>query len=213
VAGVTIIGAGNMARGIGTRLLAGGAELRILTRDPAEATSLAGELGGGGGSVAGGAVEEPLAEGVVVLATPYEAALDIAEGRRDELAGRVVVDITNPVDWDSFDRLVTPADSSAAEEIARRAPEARVVKAFNTTFAGTLVAGDVAGQPLDVLIAGDDADAKAEVAGLVEAGGMRPIDAGPLRRARQLEHVGFLHMALQDALGSGYGSAVRLVTP
>ncbi len=88
-----------------------------------------------------------------------------------------------------------------------------MVKAFNTTFAATLVAGEVAGQPLDVLLAGDDADAKAQVAALVEAGGMRPIDAGPLRRARQLEHLGFLHMALQEALDSGYGSAVKLLTP
>jgi 8-hydroxy-5-deazaflavin:NADPH oxidoreductase len=210
---VTIIGAGNMARGIGTRLLAAGADLQILAPKAGEAASLASELGGGGGSVAGGAVQEPLAGEVVVLATPYDAALDVADGRRDELAGKVVVDITNPVDWASFDRLVTPADSSAAEEIAKRVPEARVVKAFNTTFAATLVAGEVTGQPLDVLLAGDDADAKAEVAALVEAGGMRPIDAGPLRRARQIEHLGFLHMALQEALGSGYGSAVRLLTP
>ncbi len=128
------------------------------------------------------------------------------------VAGKVVVDITNPVDWASFDRLVTPADSSAAEEIAKRAPEARVVKAFNTTFAATLVPGEVAGQPLDVLIASDD-DAKAQLAALVAAGGMRAINAGPLRRARQLEQLGFLHMALQESLGSGYESAVRFATP
>jgi 8-hydroxy-5-deazaflavin:NADPH oxidoreductase len=130
-----------------------------------------------------------------------------------ELAGRVVVDITNPVDWATFDRLVTPADSSAAEEIAARIPAARVVKAFNTTFAATLVAGEVAGQPLDVLIAGDDEDAKSTVRALVESAGMRAIDVGPLRRARQLEHLGFLHMAVQEALGSAYGSAVKFVTP
>ena len=123
------------------------------------------------------------------------------------------MDITNPVDWSSFDRLVTPPDSSAAEEMAGRLPGARVVKAFNTTFAGTLVEGEVDGKPLDVLLAGDDEGAKAEVASLVEAGGMRAVDAGPLRRARQLEHLGFLHMALQDTLGAGYGSAVKFVTP
>jgi 8-hydroxy-5-deazaflavin:NADPH oxidoreductase len=75
------------------------------------------------------------------------------------------------------------------------------------------VAGEVAGEPLDVLLAGDDVDAKAQVAGLVEAGGMRAIDAGPLRRALQLEQLGFLHMALQDTFGGGYGSAVRFLTP
>ena len=78
----------------------------------------------------------------------------------EELSGKVVVDITNPVDWETFDGLVTPPDSSAAEEISRSAPEgARVVKVFNTTFAGTLVEGEVAGQPLDVYLAGDDEEA------------------------------------------------------
>lgn len=161
----------------------------------------------------GGVVQEPLAGEVVVLPTPYDAALDFAGTRGEELAGKVVVDITNPVDWTSFDRLVTPADSSAAEEIAARAPGARVVKAFNTTFAATLVAGEVAGQQLDVFLASDDEAAKGTVAGLVEAGGIRVIDAGPLRRARQLEHLGFLHMALQDNLSSGFESAVKIITP
>jgi predicted dinucleotide-binding enzyme len=88
-----------------------------------------------------------------------------------------------------------------------------VVKAFNTTFAGTLSSGGVAGQELDVLVAGDDQDAKATVIQLVESAGMRAVDAGPLRRAQQLEHLGFLHMALQDSLGSGYASALKFVTP
>jgi hypothetical protein len=163
--------------------------------------------------VTGGGAPEPLTGDVVVLATPYDGALEFADSRADDLTGKVVVDITNPVDWATFDQLVTPADSSAAEEIAKRLPQARVVKAFNTTFAGTLGAGDVGGQQLDVFVAGDDEDAKARVAGLVEAGGMRVIDAGPLRRARQLEHLGFLHMTLQDGLGTGFGSGIKVVTP
>ena len=210
---VTIIGAGNMSRGIGTRLLTGKADIQILARDEQEASSLARELSAGGGFVTGGRMDEPLAGELVVLAVPYEAALEVAGARTAELADKVVVDITNPVDWASFDRLVTPADSSAAEEIAKRLNGTKVVKAFNTTFAATLLAGEVAGQPLDVFLAGDDDDAKARLAGLVEAGGLRAIDAGPLRRARQLEHLGFLHMALQDKLGSGYGSAIKVITP
>jgi 8-hydroxy-5-deazaflavin:NADPH oxidoreductase len=86
-----------------------------------------------------------------------------------------------------------------------------VVKAFNTTFAGTLQEGKVGDQQLDVLIAGDDTDAKASVARLVEGGGMRVVDAGPLRRARQREALGFLHMALQESLGTGYRSAVKFL--
>jgi NADPH-dependent F420 reductase len=210
---VTIIGAGNMARGIGTRLTAAKADVQILAPKAEEAAALARELSAGGGAASSGTVGEPIQGDVVVLAVPYEAALELAQSRGDELAGKIVVDITNPVDWASFDRLVTPPDSSAAEEIARRLPGVPVVKAFNTTFAGTLVEGQVAGQPLDVLMAGDDADAKARLAELIADTGVRVIDAGPLRRARQLEPLGFLHMALQDTLGSQYGSAIKFVTP
>jgi predicted dinucleotide-binding enzyme len=85
------------------------------------------------------------------------------------------------------------------------------VKAFNTTFAGTLVSGEVGGQPLDVFVAADDEDAKQQVAGLIEAGGLRPVDAGPLRRARQLEGLGVLHMTLQQPLDTGFGSAVKVL--
>ena len=150
---------------------------------------------------------------MVVLAIWYEPARSAVEQYGDQLDGKVIVDITNPVDVESFDGLVTPADSSAAEELAKLAPDgAQVVKAFNTTFAGTLVEGEVAGQPLDVFIAGDDADAKKTVASLARAGGLNPIDTGPLRRARELERLGFLHMALQDELGTAYGSAIRVVS-
>jgi len=213
MATVTIVGAGSMARGIATRLVAGGADVQILSPTAEHATDLASELGAAGGSVTGSGLQEPLRGEVVVLATPYDAALEVAVTRGEELAGKVVVDITNPVDWATFDRLVTPADSSAAEEIAKKLPAGTpVVKAFNTTFAGTLGSGQVGGQQLDVFLAGDDEDAKATVSRLVEAGGLRAVDAGPLRRARQLEQLGFLHMSLQDRLGTGFGSAVKVVT-
>lgn len=210
---VTIFGAGNMARGIGTRLAASKVDLQILAPRADEAVALAREFAAGGGSASGAAVDEPIQGDVVVLAVPYDAALQVAESRRAELTGRIVVDITNPVDWASFDRLVTPPDSSAAEEIAKRLPGVPVVKAFNTTFARTLIDGQVAGQPLDVLVAADDPEARSRVAELIGDTGLRAIDAGPLRRARQLEQLGFLHMALQENLGSGYGSAIKVVTP
>ena len=210
---VTIFGSGNMARGIGIRLAATKAELQILAPQADEAAALAGELSAAGGSAVGAGVAEPIQGDIVILAVPYDAALELAESRRDELAGKIVVDITNPVDWASFDRLVTPPDSSAAEEIAKRLSGVPVVKAFNTTFAGTLLEGQVAGQPLDVLVAGDDPDAKSRLTDLIGGTGLRAIDAGPLRRARQLEHLGFLHMALQENLGTEYGSAVKIMTP
>jgi predicted dinucleotide-binding enzyme len=84
-------------------------------------------------------------------------------------------------------------------------------KAFNTTFAGTLVQGEVAGQPLDVLVAADDEEAKRTVSRLAEDAGLRAVDAGPLAHAQQLEGLGYLHMAIQDSLGTGYGSTIKVL--
>jgi 8-hydroxy-5-deazaflavin:NADPH oxidoreductase len=140
---------------------------------------------------------KPATGDVVVLAVPYPAVADVVAQRGDQLAGKVVVDITNPLDFATFDSLVVPADSSAAAEIAGKLPQSRVVKAFNTTFAATLASGTVGGQqPTTVLIAGDDADAKSLLAGIVTAAGLRAIDAGSLRRARELEALGFLQLTL-----------------
>ncbi len=207
---VTIIGTGNMGRGIATRVLAGGHGVTLLNRDGAKSEALAGELGGSAGA---GTVGDGIPDEVVVLAVPYEAAAPLVRQYGEALSGQVVVDITNPVNWETFDDLVTPPDSSAAEEIEKDAPAgARVVKAFNTTFAGTLVEGRVAGQPLDVYVAGDDAGAKETVAQLVRDGGLVAIDVGPLRRARQLEGLGFLGMTLQQPLGLNFSSAWKLVS-
>jgi len=133
---------------------------------------------------------------VVVLAVPYPALAGIVATRGPSLAGKVVVDITNPVDFATFDSLTVPADSSAATELAAALPDSRVLKAFNTTFAGTLAAGTVGPLTTTVLIAGDDADAKSLLAGIVTAGGLRAVDAGSLRRARELESLGFLQLTL-----------------
>ena len=203
---VTIIGAGNMGRGIGTRVVAGGNGLQIIDRDPREAQALAEELGGSGG----GPSEEIPGEGVV-FALYYPGNKDAFREYADRLAGKVVVDICNPVDTSTWDRLATQPGTSATEELTQLLPSGTpLVKAFNTTFAKTLVAGQVAGQKLDVFIAGDDAEAKAKVSELVEAGGLRPIDVGALERAQQLEHLGLLHITVQGPLGSGSASAVKL---
>ena len=206
---VTIIGTGNMARGIGSRLIAGGHEVTVLGKDVGAAKAVVADLATDGNARAGRS-GDPIADDVVVLAVYYPDAEAALEQYGDSLSGKVVVDITNPVN-DAFDGLVTPPDSSAAQELARRAPGARVVKAFNTTFAGTLTEGRVAGQPLDVFIAADDEDAKATVAKLAEDGGLNPLDAGPLKQARQLEAMGLLHMRLQSSLGTGFSTALKIL--
>ena len=116
---------------------------------------------------------------------------------KEELAGKVVVDITNPVNFDTFDGLVVPADSSAAAEIQKKVPEALVVKAFNTTFAGVLAAGKVGEkEPTVVLAASDSADAKKKLAQALEGSGLSVMDAGSLKRAREMEALGFLQISL-----------------
>ena len=204
---VTIIGTGNMARGIGTRVVAGGHPLTVLGVDGSKAEALAGELGG---ETRAGVVGDPISGDVVVLAVWYPVSREVVERYGSQLDGKVVVDISNPLDVDTFEPVL-PDAGSGAQEVAAAARGAKVVKAFNTTFAGTLVPGEVAGHPLDVLLASDDDEAKRTVAQLVEDAGLRAVDAGPLRRAHQLEALGYLHIALQEQLGTGYASSVKIL--
>jgi predicted dinucleotide-binding enzyme len=153
---ITIIGTGNMARGIATRALAGGHAVTLLGTEIEKAQALARELAG-----------------------------DVRAGQVE--AGR------------SRRRSLRPC------------PGAKVVKAFNTTFAGTLVEGKVAGHALDVFIASDDEGAKSAVQQLAADGGLRPIDVGPLALAHHLEALGYLNMAIQPSLGTNYGSAIEVL--
>jgi 8-hydroxy-5-deazaflavin:NADPH oxidoreductase len=205
---ITIVGAGNMGRGVGTRAVAGGHEVEIVDRDPSEGQKLAEELGDSATALDPGA---PFGGDVVVLALYYPSIKDAVRQYADQLAGKVVVDITNPVNPETGDSLATPPGTSSAEEVQQLVRQGTpVVKAFNTTFAPTLVAGEVAGQQLDVFIAGDDDAAKQKVSQLVTDAGLRPVDVGPLARAQQLEHLGLLHIVLQEPRGLGFGSAVKL---
>jgi 8-hydroxy-5-deazaflavin:NADPH oxidoreductase len=204
---ITIIGTGNMARGIATRALGGGHTVTLLGTERETAQALADDLAG---EVRAGALGDPLAGDLVVLAVWYHALDDVIGRYRDQLVDKTVVDITNPVDPQTYAPLIVEA-GSAAQEIAQKAPGAKVVKAFNTTFAGSLVEGQVGDEPLDVFVASDDDDAKAAVRDLAESGGLRVLDAGPLAYARQLEGAGYLHMAVQPDLGGTYASALKVL--
>jgi predicted dinucleotide-binding enzyme len=181
---ITIIGAGNMGTAIAGLALAAGSEVQVLTR---EATDL-------DPRVAAGTVGDELKGDVVVLALPYGAVAEVVDLYADRLDGKVLVDITNPLDFATFDALVVPEGSSAAAQIQQRVPRARVLKAFNTSFAATLASGQVGPLPTTVLVAGDDAEAKAALAGAVS--GVRVVDAGSLKRAHELEALGFLQLTL-----------------
>ena len=171
---VTIFGDGNMGSAIGSVLSQSSPVQHITTSTP----------------------ETKVDGDVVVLAVPYPAVADIVSRYGDQLAGKIVVDITNPLDFQTFDSLVVPADGSAAAELAAALPAAQVLKAFNTNFAATLNTKTVGGNPTTVLVAGDDTGAKATLIDAVTAGGLKAIDAGSLKRARELEAIGFAQLTL-----------------
>jgi NADPH-dependent F420 reductase len=212
---VTIIGAGNMGRGIGTRAVAGGHSVTFVDANPEVAQKTAADVKASakkGAKVSTASLGDVQLGDVVVLAVWYGTNIELAKQLGTRLAGKVVVDIANPLN-STYDGLATAPDSSSAEDLAKVvASGAKVVKAFNTTFAGTLLAGKVAGQPLDVFIASDDADAKEKVAQLAKDGGLRPIDAGPLDRARQIEGMQLLHITLQNTLGTNWGSTIKILS-
>jgi predicted dinucleotide-binding enzyme len=189
---ISIIGLGNMAGAIADRALAGGNSVEIIGRDSAKAKEFAATLGGATVGTTGTAP----AGDIVILAVPFASAADVVGEYGDALDGKVVIDITNPITPD-FTGLVTPEGSSGAQEIAKAAPAgAHVVKAFNTLPSGVLAAGSIEGRPVDVFIAGDDAEAKHSVSAFVETLGMRPLDAGQLPMARALENATLLHLGL-----------------
>ena len=187
---VTIFGSGNMGTAIAGVLTAGGAVVEHVGSADSDAT---------------------IRGDIVILAVPYPALGDIAAKYGPQLAGKVVVDITNPLNFETFDSLTVPADSSAAAELAAALPSSRVLKAFNTTFAATLGAKAVGPNKTTVLIAGDDADAKAALAAAIIAGGVDAVDAGALSRARELEAVGFLQLTLAVAGKIGWTGGFGIV--
>ncbi len=188
---ISIIGLGGMAGAIAARAIAGGNAVEVIGRDAARAEELAAALGGG--ATAGTLGTVPAGE-IVILAVPYASAVALVTHYGDALAGKVIVDIANTSNADAT-ALVTPDGSSGAQEIAKAVPaSAQVVKAFNTVFGHILAQG----APLDVLIAGDDADAKARVSAFIETLGLRALDAGGLEVARWLEGMGVVMISLAN---------------
>ncbi|MBT2515369.1 NADPH-dependent F420 reductase [Arthrobacter sp. ISL-30] len=191
---ITIIGTGMMARSLAKTVLLADRSLQILGRNETKVRDLVESLDPG---AAGGALGDPIEGEIVFLAVPYTETGNAIKELGQGLEGRVVVDISNPLDASSFDRMLTPPGISAAEETAELlSGRADVVKAFNTVLSKTLEVGSVAGQHLDVFVAGDSEAAKEKVSAMIAQARMRPIDAGPLRRARELESFMLLIMGL-----------------
>jgi predicted dinucleotide-binding enzyme len=188
---VTVIGTGNMGTAIAAVAAKAGAHVQVVARDVAKAEALAAKVTG---TAAG--VGDALSGSIVIFAVPFDAVDELVQAYGSALDDKIVVDITNPVDSSTFDGLTVPADGSAAADLAAKLPSARVVKAFNTNFASTLSSGAVGDAATTVLVAGDDAEAKKALIDLVVAGGLAAEDAGSLKRARELESIGFLQITL-----------------
>jgi 8-hydroxy-5-deazaflavin:NADPH oxidoreductase len=166
-----------LGRSIATQLAKTGEGVKLADRNPGKAEAVVADIANDG--VRAADVPDALASDVVVLALWYPGTTDFADDHAAELDGKVVVDISNPLD-ESWTRLRIDPSTSSAELLAEQLPASRIVKAFNTTHAPALAEGQVDEVALDVLVASDDDAAKAQVSELVNAAGLRPIDAGAL---------------------------------
>ncbi|MGC2864943.1 NADPH-dependent F420 reductase [Corynebacterium glutamicum] len=187
----TIFGRGNMGTAIAGVLTKGGATVEHIGSADSDTAIINGD--------------------VVILAVPYPAVESIIASHKDALAGKTVIDITNPLNFETFDSLVVPVGSSATAEIQAQLPTSRVLKAFNTNFAATLATGKVGDITTTVLVAGDDEGAKNALITDVNAGGLDALDAGSLKRAHELEAVGFLQLTLAGSEKIGWTGGFGLV--
>jgi len=186
---ITIIGSGNMASAIGTLAIKGGNTVEVIGRDQSKAAALASTLGNGATTGTWGAA--PTGD-IVILAVLFDSAVPIVSQYGDALAGKIVVDITNPFNATATG-LAVPDDTSVAQMVAKAAPAStHVIKAFNALFREVLATGG----RLDVFMAGDDAQANASVSAFIKSLGLRPQDTGDLSMAHWLEGAGLLSVGV-----------------
>jgi len=192
---ITIIGSGNMGSALTRQFTAAGHQVTIVSRDQEKAAALAQQTGA--------KVGQGVAGDIVVVATAYNDAVPALQALGD-LSGKIVVDITNPLTAD-YMGLTIGHSTSAAEEIQRAVPQARVVKAFNTVFAQVLAQGADfgSGRKVPVYVAADDAAAKETVKALAASAGFDAVDAGGLKNARYLEPLAGLNIYF--GYGAGHG--------
>lgn len=206
---IAIIGTGNMGSGLARRIVSAGHDVLLTGRDVAKAEKIAKEIGPKACAVP---IDE-VARGaeVLIAATPAGSQAEALKSAGD-LAGTVVIDIANPLKPDYSDLSIGFA-TSFAEELAKKVPGAKIVKAFNTVFAQVLNEGPDFGGGLRAaaFYCGDDEGAKKTVHRLIESMGFEAVDAGPLRNARYLEPMGFLNIWFGYTAKRGTGISLTLV--
>ncbi len=200
---VLVIGAGNMGSAFVKQLHAAGHQVTVASKTADKARALATQFSGVRVAQPDGAAE---GQEVVIVATPYSEAVGALRAAGN-LAGKVVIDISNPLTPD-YMGLTVGHNTSAAEEIARGVPQAVIVKGFNTLFAQVLAGGADfgGGQVVSVFLACDDAAAKQTATALAQSLGFKTVDAGGLKNARYLEPLAGLNIYL--GYGAGLGTAV-----
>lgn len=191
---VAIIGTGNVGRALTSSFTRAGHDVTLAAAHPEHAEEAARELGATAAESSADAVANA---DLVVLAVPATALNSVANEIGDDLAGKVVIDVSNRPTPDP-----AGVGTSIAEELQDRLPDSRVVKAFNTLFASRQADPVVAGVPADGFVAADDPKAKTTVLDTLEGLGFRPVDAGPLAAARTLEGMAWLNISRNMARGS-----------
>lgn len=170
---ITIFGDGNMGPAIKSVFVACGHNVTILTRE-----------------------NNKILADLVIFAVPYSAVSNIIERYHNQLAGKIVIDVTNPLNFETFDGLVVPPNSSGANEIQQKLRDSMIVKGFNTNFSQTLVTAKVAGNKTTVMLASNSIHAKDVIIRALKNSQVEVIDVGGLNRARELESIGFLQLTL-----------------
>ena len=203
---IAIIGAGNVGRALATSFARAGHVIHITSRDPEQAGAVASAAGALTAESNGAAAASA---DIVVLAIPFDSAEVVAGEIRNAVAGKPVIDVSNRMTFGPAGPVIDNGPSNA-ERLATWLPEAAVVKAFNTVFASNQVDPIVDGIQLDGFVASDDAAAKAVTLELVASIGLRPIDAGSLERAQQLEQLAFMNIALNATNGWSWQSGWKL---
>ena len=197
---ISIIGSGNMATAIGTRATKHGHTIELMSRNTAKAQALANQIGNG--ATVGTFGARPAGD-IVIVAVLYAGAVEVVAHYGDALAGKILIDITNPFNAGATG-IVTTDGNSVSQQIAAAAPEGtQVIKAFNSIFSG-VIADD---KPLDVFFAGGDTDAKGSFATFLQSLDMRPLDVGGIEMTYVLEWTGILLMGLARN-GAGFNAAL-----
>lgn len=206
---VAIIGTGNVGKALGGTLTRAGHDVTLAGQDAQKTRRVAAVVGA---SASTRPVDAARDADVVILAVPYAALRDVASELGSAVNGTVVVDATNPLTPD-YSGLATAGGPSAAEQLAEMLPDSKIVKAFNTLFGSVQADPEALGTTVDGLFATSDDEARDKITELLSSAGFRPVDAGRLGAARQLEALAFLNITMQVAFNGEWRSAFVIVNP